>query len=312
MKYLFVFFIIFCLSIGLITFIISFFVLKKKKSNIKTYFLLFLLFYLIIFFIASISFFLELFIHIPVFLDMLFSITSIISAIIINIIIILFMHYFLQFAQNKTKKKITYILLIFLFTFSTGFYLYTYFNEPYIEKVKTFNIMDIIVYLLPLYSIILFFKNYKKNKNIIIAKLVRLIIIISAFFLPILLLENFDLSFDIKLENTSFLKFRLLLFPIHYLIINCILIYYGLKNYHLLTNINAPINEFQISKDFIKKFNITDREIQIIKLLFEGYNNKQISEKLFISSATVRNHLHNIYEKSGVSNRVELIRFSIQ
>lgn len=51
---------------------------------------------------------------------------------------------------------------------------------------------------------------------------------------------------------------------------------------------------------------LTLREIDILKYLNEGLNNKDISEKLFISIHTVKSHIRNIYTKISVNNRREL------
>ena len=52
---------------------------------------------------------------------------------------------------------------------------------------------------------------------------------------------------------------------------------------------------------------LTKREIQIISLISQGLSNNEISEKLFISVGTVRNHLSNAYSKLDVDNRVQAI-----
>ena len=51
---------------------------------------------------------------------------------------------------------------------------------------------------------------------------------------------------------------------------------------------------------------LSDREKEIVKLVAQGYRNKEIGEKLFITESMVKNHLHNIYDKLGVSHRWEL------
>ena len=51
---------------------------------------------------------------------------------------------------------------------------------------------------------------------------------------------------------------------------------------------------------------LTTREIDLIKLVANGYSNKEIAGKCFISEGTVKVHLHNIYDKLGIKNRVEL------
>jgi ligand-binding sensor domain-containing protein/DNA-binding CsgD family transcriptional regulator len=55
-----------------------------------------------------------------------------------------------------------------------------------------------------------------------------------------------------------------------------------------------------------KKYNITQREQEIITMILDGANNKDIEKKLFISSSTVRNHIYNIYQKLGIQNRIGL------
>jgi two-component system nitrate/nitrite response regulator NarL len=56
---------------------------------------------------------------------------------------------------------------------------------------------------------------------------------------------------------------------------------------------------------------LSDRETQIVQLVAQGFRNKEIGEKLFISEQTVKNHLHNIFDKLGVSDRLELALYAI-
>jgi DNA-binding NarL/FixJ family response regulator len=50
----------------------------------------------------------------------------------------------------------------------------------------------------------------------------------------------------------------------------------------------------------------SQRQLQIIKLVAQGLKNREIAEKLGISSKVIKNYLGNIYRKIGVRNRVEL------
>ncbi|SEU23530.1 LuxR C-terminal-related transcriptional regulator [Paenibacillus sp. NFR01] len=52
---------------------------------------------------------------------------------------------------------------------------------------------------------------------------------------------------------------------------------------------------------------LTPREEEILRLVVQGFNNSEISEKLFISSHTVKNHITKIYEKLGVNSRAQAI-----
>jgi two-component system nitrate/nitrite response regulator NarL len=56
---------------------------------------------------------------------------------------------------------------------------------------------------------------------------------------------------------------------------------------------------------------VSDREKEIVRLVAQGFRNKEIGVKLFISEQTVKNHLHNIFDKLGVSDRLELALYAI-
>jgi len=55
---------------------------------------------------------------------------------------------------------------------------------------------------------------------------------------------------------------------------------------------------------------LSDREVDILRLVAEGLPNQEIATKLFVTGQTVKFHLSNIYRKLGVSNRTEASRFA--
>ncbi|MDB4655968.1 response regulator transcription factor [Flavobacteriales bacterium] len=57
---------------------------------------------------------------------------------------------------------------------------------------------------------------------------------------------------------------------------------------------------------------ITEREIEILTLIAEGFSSKQIGEKLFISSRTVDTHRTNLMNKLDIHNIAGLIRFALK
>lgn len=61
-----------------------------------------------------------------------------------------------------------------------------------------------------------------------------------------------------------------------------------------------------------KKSLLTEREIEILKLIAEGLSNKEIGEQLFISHRTVDTHRTNLMKKLDVSNIAGLIRYAIK
>ncbi len=56
---------------------------------------------------------------------------------------------------------------------------------------------------------------------------------------------------------------------------------------------------------------LSNREREIVALVAQGYRNREMAEKMFISEQTVKNHLHNIFDKLGVSDRLELALYAI-
>jgi DNA-binding NarL/FixJ family response regulator len=55
---------------------------------------------------------------------------------------------------------------------------------------------------------------------------------------------------------------------------------------------------------------LSNREIEILQLLAQGLGNKQISDRLFISDSTVRNHISTIYSKLDVRSRYEAMEYA--
>lgn len=63
----------------------------------------------------------------------------------------------------------------------------------------------------------------------------------------------------------------------------------------------------RVSAYFRNRFGTTDREEEIVLAAVQGLSNSEISKKLFISVRTVESHLYNVFQKTGVKNRVQLI-----
>jgi DNA-binding NarL/FixJ family response regulator len=60
-----------------------------------------------------------------------------------------------------------------------------------------------------------------------------------------------------------------------------------------------------------RKFGLTPRELEIVSTVVAGYANKEIAEHFKISEDTVKHHLSNIFDKLGVSTRLELALFAV-
>ncbi len=104
----------------------------------------------------------------------------------------------------------------------------------------------------------------------------------------------------------------------------------GVKGYILKDNIDSLIQSIQtvmagnmvLDSEIIKDirlsnperksgedFDITERELDIIKLLAEGMNNKEISQTLYLSEGTVRNYISNLLDKLDLRDRSQIVVF---
>jgi two-component system, NarL family, nitrate/nitrite response regulator NarL len=73
----------------------------------------------------------------------------------------------------------------------------------------------------------------------------------------------------------------------------------------------TPIPQMAAAPRDRERSPLSQREREIVALVAQGFKNKEMAEKMFISEQTVKNHLHNIFDKLGVSDRLELALYAI-
>lgn len=77
---------------------------------------------------------------------------------------------------------------------------------------------------------------------------------------------------------------------------------------HIMVLLEKIIQKHEINLEKVQKeFKISKRELEVVRLICEGLANKDISEKLFISEYTVKDHIKNILRKMGVTSRSQII-----
>ena len=79
---------------------------------------------------------------------------------------------------------------------------------------------------------------------------------------------------------------------------------------NLIPALNAKMMEK--SEDRLKLDNLTEREVEVLKLLAVGMYNKEVAESLEISERTVKNHVSNIFKKLDVTDRTQAAVYAIK
>lgn len=88
--------------------------------------------------------------------------------------------------------------------------------------------------------------------------------------------------------------------------------YYSESVVFELLNRNKQVSDLVNETVEEKVENLSNREIEIIKLIAQEFSTNEIAEKLFLSPATVETHRHNILKKLGIKNSIGLVKFAIK
>jgi DNA-binding NarL/FixJ family response regulator len=78
---------------------------------------------------------------------------------------------------------------------------------------------------------------------------------------------------------------------------------------HLVTFLSKPASA-NVTDSFGKSI-LTVREQQVLRLLTDGLSNGELATMLNLSEHTIKNHLFRIYDKLGVSTRMEAVLFAL-
>ena len=256
------------------------------------------------------------FLAIPLFLsnsifNILYYFTLSVSMSLILYFIPAFLYRFLNL-KWKVKENVLYLILSVIF-----------FVLSILGIILNFNFYiaaNIIFYLLILYLLILGFINYKNIKDKMMKLIVKILGLITISIYPIMVYQLITINKN-SLDIGS-IDITLVLFYIWWnLVMLGFLLWYFIniiKNKNMFVNesLNNNSNDsknIENENNAIKRelkeeiINLTKREKQILSYLLSGKTNKEVALILDISLNTVNNHVANIYDKSGVKNRVELV-----
>lgn len=206
----------------------------------------------------------------------------------------------LQFSIDISGKKRSgwftpgFLILNFSILLIVGFFLVRSGNERPASLIKYYFIILSFVYSVISFFLILF----PDKRSSVVHEHDRKIIAPSLLF--IMIAQTLPLLFY------SSQIFPALIFIFTFFAGNTFLPVY--LNYGTLLSAFSDENRQNLSfGDFCKRFEVSPRETDIVQEICNGLSNKEISEKLFISLQTVKDHTHRIYIKTNVRSRVQLI-----
>ena len=129
----------------------------------------------------------------------------------------------------------------------------------------------------------------------------NVVCVLLSVFLPLFVLDVF---IDIPIRNVNDLFYDisifLLMFYIAWNVVNAL---YIVPQF----NLAFPQKNIICSDQKMEMYQLSRREKEIAGLICNGLSNKEIAVQLDISTMTVKNHVYNIFKKTGAANRVELL-----
>lgn len=151
------------------------------------------------------------------------------------------------------------------------------------------------------YATVYFWTRLNRARNSFFRSLMRLVIVLDIVWVPLSLFALFwnshtELSLrPLSVENLYFFLGSL--------------VSAGAVgwNYFLKPSQAPEIPAPAVSTD-LGAGDLSDRERAVVDLVSQGLSNKEIADRLFLSPATVKNHLYRIFQKTGARSRVDLLR----
>jgi DNA-binding CsgD family transcriptional regulator len=222
--------------------------------------------------------------------------------------IVLSWYMFIRLSREMVNRKIGSIFnLVFFLPLSLGFMGYgvlllerDLLGKNHHEMLRSsmligFSIVSLLVYAYSILQLFVHSKGFldkKDRQNIQLFGLLYLIY--AAGTITLINLSHLGPAYG--------LGFIIILFAIHLVPIFFLSLY-------LDKNFIDPVAKHDFDKNlahFIGKYQISKRESEVVQLICKGKSNQDISDSLFISVQTVKDHIYRIFLKTGVKNRVQL------
>ncbi len=168
------------------------------------------------------------------------------------------------------------------------------------RSVPGFAASLLLMYGMTAYCLVLVAVNLHRVGDATLRGVLRAFLLISLFFFPAMVLE-------VLRQRLAFLRlndlFELFALPGYFFAINVLSVLLCFRY------LGQPpfLAGRRLTDHFTHRFGITPREAEIIALLIRGKSYNDIADDLFISYKTVDNHVQNVYQKTRVRNRLQLL-----
>ena len=189
---------------------------------------------------------------------------------------------------SKLEIVLTFAVGVVFATFST---LTTIMNLPLLRVLQPLVAAINVIYCL---VIMLYYRSNISNK--IVKDVVTVFSIITFTTIPLLVISSI-------FTNTRRLVFSIV--ELAYFIMHLTFMFISLERAEEKNAKEKKEGEPKL-EDY-SEFKITEREFEVIKLIKKGLTNKEIGYELGISVNTVNNHIANIFQKTGVKSRIDLL-----
>jgi Response regulator containing a CheY-like receiver domain and an HTH DNA-binding domain len=277
-------------AVGLVTYLLAFGVVRKSRKDALRCFLPFFSFFNAAILLSTITAFLQAFLEGHAQVYALFFLAG-------RSIFLLCVSYLILFLQRASAKKTGRVF--YLFIASAGLVILAYSAHLYLASPAMpstfFDVTDAVLDGAIIYAIFSYLFSRKGIKDPVVAGMIRPIVLITMLFLPLIVADDF-----IRQKGGEIV---FLFYPVYNLALNLSILHYG---YRHLTGERIADGRGPLSDAFVRCYEITPREREVIELMLEGHDTRKIAQELFISPATVKNHMHSILTKTRCPNRVAL------
>ncbi|MCX8129410.1 MAG: helix-turn-helix transcriptional regulator [Clostridia bacterium] len=201
------------------------------------------------------------------------------------------------------------VFFVFLFLIFVGgvvwelFYTFSLISISITAKFVIFTLNIILII-----NLLLIFRGIDKIK-----KELKPLVLSCSIFILFSILYSFLINI---FNNLPLFFYKVPISPVVYFYVNLAGIIYVKKYIFAMNENEKQVNDIVACYDYIKlydfnklaiSYELTERELEIVRHIVDGLSNQDIAKRLFISPNTVKNHIYNTYKKIGIKNRFELI-----